>query len=67
MTVEGQRDEACPPGQTHAAHALCTSLPPAAHAGHVQRGAGHYELFEGALWEKDIYPRVRQTTHRSHG
>lgn len=65
LTVEGQFDEVCPPGQTYAAHDLCASLRPADRACHVQRGVSHYGVFSGPLWETDIYPLVRDMTHRS--
>lgn len=65
LTVEGQFDEVCPPGQTYAAHDLCASLRPADRVCHVQRGASHYGVFSGPLWETGIYPLVREMTHRS--
>ena len=37
LTVEGADDELCPPGQTQAAHALCTGVPEARKRHHLQR------------------------------
>lgn len=67
LTIEGQDDRVCPPGQTHAAHELCSSLRPSARKRHVQPGASHYDVFSGPRWETDVYPLVRETTHQFAG
>lgn len=59
LTVEGERDDICGLGQTAAAHDLCSSLDESMKRHHVQEGAGHYGLFGGKRWEKQIYPIVR--------
>jgi polyhydroxyalkanoate depolymerase len=59
LTVEGERDDICGVGQTAAAHDLCTGLRPYQRRHHLQPGAGHYGLFSGGKWEKQIYPQVR--------
>jgi poly(3-hydroxybutyrate) depolymerase len=59
MTVEGEKDELCPPGQTHAAHALCTGIPEDRKRHHLQEGVGHYGVFSGSRFEREIYPRLR--------
>lgn len=59
LAVEGEGDETCPPGQTRAALDLCHGLDPALKRYHLQAGADHYALFEGALWETEVYPAVR--------
>ncbi len=59
LTVEGERDDVCALGQTAAAHDLCTSLRPYLKKHHMQTGVGHYGLFSGKRWEKQIYPIVR--------
>jgi poly(3-hydroxybutyrate) depolymerase len=66
MTVEGERDDICGPGQTVAAHDLCANLAPAKKAHHLQRDVGHYGVFHGRRWQNEIYPKVR-TFIRSHG
>jgi polyhydroxyalkanoate depolymerase len=60
LTIEGERDDICAPGQTSAAHALCSGLPDALKHAHVQPGVGHYGIFSGSRWESDIYPLVRR-------
>ncbi len=59
LTVEGERDDICAVGQTAAAHDLCSSLRPHLKRHHLQPGVGHYGLFSGSKWEKQIYPQVR--------
>jgi poly(3-hydroxybutyrate) depolymerase len=59
LTIEGANDEMCPPGQTAAAHDLCTSIPPERKAHHLQAGVGHYGVFSGSRFEREIYPKIR--------
>jgi poly(3-hydroxybutyrate) depolymerase len=59
MTVEGERDDICAPGQTVAAHELCRNLAPAKHAHHLQVAVGHFGVFHGRRWQTEIYPKVR--------
>jgi poly(3-hydroxybutyrate) depolymerase len=66
MTVEGERDDICAPGQTAAAHGLCRNLAPAKQAHHLQPRVGHYGVFNGRRWQTEAYPRVRDFI-RAHG
>jgi poly(3-hydroxybutyrate) depolymerase len=59
LTVEGEKDDVCGVGQTMAAHQLCTSIKPSKKRHHLQAGVGHYGVFSGSRWEKQIYPIVR--------
>lgn len=59
LTVEGGRDDICSLGQTTAAHDLCSSLRPHLKHHHLQANVGHYGVFNGKRWEKEIYPLVR--------
>ncbi len=59
LTVEGERDDICAPGQTLAAHDLCSRLRPYMKSHHLQTGAGHYGVFSGRRWDNLIYPVVR--------
>lgn len=59
LTVEGERDDICAVGQTAAAHGLCSSLRPHLKRHHLQPGVGHYGIFAGRRWEKQVYPQVR--------
>jgi polyhydroxyalkanoate depolymerase len=59
LTVEGGRDDICALGQTAAAHELCRSLRPHLRRHHLQANVGHYGVFSGRRWEREIYPVVR--------
>src|SRR5437773_104692 len=59
MTVEGERDDICGPGQTAAAQHLCRNLPDKKKLHHLQPGVGHYGVFNGRRWQTETYPRVR--------
>ena len=59
LTVEGAEDDLCSPGQTEAAHGLCTGIPADDHHHHLQPGVGHYGVFAGSRWNEEIYPVLR--------
>jgi polyhydroxyalkanoate depolymerase len=59
LTVEGERDDICGPGQTMAAHELCTRVPAYRRRHHLQAGVGHFGVFSGRRWEGQVYPVVR--------
>lgn len=59
LTVEGGRDDICGMGQTAAAHDLCRSLRPHLKRHHLQANAGHYGVFNGKRWQREVYPVVR--------
>jgi poly(3-hydroxybutyrate) depolymerase len=59
LTIEGARDDICSPGQTEAAHGLCTGIPEAHKRHHLQPGVGHYGVFSGSRWEAEVYPVLR--------
>ena len=65
FTVEGEKDDICAVGQTVAAQDLCTGLRPYMRRHHVQIGAGHYGVFNGARWKNEIYPQLRSVIHAS--
>ena len=59
LTVEGERDDICGPGQTMAAHELCARIPAYRRRHHLQAGVGHFGVFSGRRWEGQVYPVVR--------
>jgi polyhydroxyalkanoate depolymerase len=61
LTIEGEKDDICAPGQTLAAHDLCTGIKPHKKHHHLQPGVGHYGVFSGTNWQRQIYPLVRDT------
>jgi poly(3-hydroxybutyrate) depolymerase len=60
LTIEGENDELCPPGQTRAAHDLCTGIPADRKRHLVQAGVGHYGVFSGTRFDREIYPVIRE-------
>ncbi len=58
MTVEGELDDISAPGQTYAAHALCSSLSEGMRAHHLEPGVGHYGIFNGRRRRSTIAPRI---------
>lgn len=63
FTIEGERDDICSIGQTLAAQDLCTGVRPYKRKHHVQTGVGHYGVFSGRRWDKEVYPLVRDFIH----
>jgi poly(3-hydroxybutyrate) depolymerase len=60
MTIEGELDDISGPGQTVAAHDLCPTIPPEKRLHHLQKGVGHFGIFNGRRWRSEILPRVRE-------
>ncbi|MBB4658050.1 polyhydroxyalkanoate depolymerase [Parvularcula dongshanensis] len=58
MTVEGELDDISGIGQTVAAHDLCSGLKAADKIDYVQKGAGHYGVFNGSKWRTEIQPKI---------
>ena len=58
MTVEGELDDISGIGQTQAAHDLCTRIPDSKKVDYIQPGVGHYGVFNGSRFRKEIVPRV---------
>jgi poly(3-hydroxybutyrate) depolymerase len=58
FTIEGENDDISAPGQTVAGHGMCTGLAGNQHFHLLQKGAGHYGIFNGRLWRAEISPRV---------
>ena len=59
LTVEGERDDICGPGQTMAAHDLCPRIPAYRRRHHLQPGVGHFGVFSGRRWEGQVAPVLR--------
>jgi poly(3-hydroxybutyrate) depolymerase len=59
LTVEGERDDICAVGQTMAALDLCSGLRISQKRHHLQTGVGHYGVFSGSRWAREVYPKVR--------
>ncbi|WP_299816123.1 polyhydroxyalkanoate depolymerase [uncultured Jannaschia sp.] len=57
-TVEGGKDDISAPGQCVAALDLLTGLPDEKKASHLEPDAGHYGIFAGGSWRRNIRPLV---------
>ena len=66
-TVEGANDDISAPGQCIAALDLCTGLPDAKKASHLEPGAGHYGIFAGKSWRNNIRPLVLEFIDANNG
>ena len=69
MTIEGEKDDISGVGQTEAAHDLCSGIPAERKQHHLQKGVGHYGVFNGSRFRADIVPRIvafTQTVEGSH-
>ena len=58
MTVEGEKDDISGVGQTAAAHDLCPNIPDSRKVHYLQAGVGHYGVFNGSRFRKEIAPRI---------
>ena len=58
MTVEGENDDISGLGQTEATHALCPLIPAHRRVHYMQKGVGHYGVFNGSRFRSEIAPRI---------
>ena len=63
LTVEGENDDISGLGQTRAAHTLCSSLPESKRMHYMQPDVGHYGVFNGSRFRKEIAPRILKFMH----
>jgi poly(3-hydroxybutyrate) depolymerase len=59
MTVEGENDDISGVGQTKATHDLCVNLPKSMQLYHLQKDVGHYGVFNGSRFRKEIAPAIK--------
>jgi poly(3-hydroxybutyrate) depolymerase len=69
MAVEGEKDDISGVGQTLAALELTPNLAPEKKAYYLQKGVGHYGVFNGSRFRSEIAPRIRDfiLTHGRSG
>ena len=58
LTLEGELDDISGVGQTEAAQTLCSSLPAAKRKHHLQKGVGHYGIFNGRKFREHVVPII---------
>ncbi len=59
FTIEGENDDITGGGQTEAAQGLCSGLAADMKQHYMQKDVGHYGVFNGSRFRKEIYPRIR--------
>jgi polyhydroxyalkanoate depolymerase len=67
LTVEGELDEICGPGQTAAAHRLCSGIGDAGKRHLAAIGARHRDVFSGDCWRLQVLPEVLATLNAGAG
>lgn len=58
LGVEGEKDDIAGIGQTAAVLDLCPNVPKAQKHYHLQKGVGHYGVFSGTKFRKEIVPVI---------
>ena len=58
LTVEGENDDISGVGQTEAAQAICSNIPEAMRMHYLQPDVGHYGVFNGSRFRREIAPRI---------
>jgi len=58
LTLEGELDDISGLGQTEAAQKLCSSLPAKMRKHYVQKGVGHYGIFNGRKFRELVVPII---------
>ena len=66
FTVEGELDDISGPGQTQAAHQLCSGIPAEMQQDFVAPLCGHYGIFSGRRWREVVLPKIAGFI-RQHG
>ena len=65
LTIEGENDDISGVGQTHAAQTICSNIPDEMRMHYVQPDVGHYGVFNGSRFRREIAPRILSFT-REH-
>ena len=58
FTVEGENDDISGVGQTEAAQTICPNIPDTMRQHYVQPDVGHYGVFNGSRFRREIAPRI---------
>ena len=58
LTLEGELDDISGVGQTEAAQKICSSLPANMRKHHMQKGVGHYGIFNGRKFREHVVPII---------
>lgn len=66
LTLEGEQDDMISVGQTEAALHLCDKLPRKLKKHYVQKGVGHYGIFNGSKYRKGVAPKIKSWINKHH-
>ena len=66
LTLEGEKDDMISLGQTEAALHLCDNLPGKLKKHYVQKGVGHYGIFNGKRYRRGVAPRIKNWIKKHH-
>ncbi len=58
LTIEGEKDDISGVGQTEAAHDILSGLPKEMKQQYLQKGVGHYGVFSGSRYRKEVVPVI---------
>lgn len=64
LVLEGEFDDITGLEQTKAALDLCTGIPASRKEYHLQKGVGHYGLFNGSKFRNNIVPLIRDFCYK---
>jgi poly(3-hydroxybutyrate) depolymerase len=64
LTVEGENDDISGVGQTHAAQTICVNVPEHMRMHYLQPDVGHYGVFNGSRFRREIAPRIVSFTRQ---
>jgi poly(3-hydroxybutyrate) depolymerase len=64
LTIEGENDDISGLGQTKAAQTICPNIPDEMRMHYVQPEVGHYGVFNGSRFRRDIVPRIVDFTRK---
>ncbi|MBB3563496.1 poly(3-hydroxybutyrate) depolymerase [Rhizobium sp. BK512] len=64
LTVEGENDDISGVGQTHAAQTICVNIPEHMRMHYLQPDVGHYGVFNGSRFRREIAPRIVSFTRQ---
>ncbi|WP_416066784.1 polyhydroxyalkanoate depolymerase [Rhizobium sp. ZK1] len=64
LTVEGENDDISGVGQTQAAQTICVNIPQKMRMHYLQPDVGHYGVFNGSRFRREIAPRIVSFTRQ---
>ena len=67
LTIEGEKDDISGVGQTEAAHTILKGLSPGMKEHYLQKGVGHYGVFSGSRFRKDVVPVISRFVESHKG